>query len=128
VKDVAAEAVVSEKLSLKHFDLHRCTASDLLIEGSFEFVITKDCNLTGLCGYFDTEFGDGGEFKNLLSTAPTAPRTHWKQVMFYLPQKIPVKQDQKLGFEFSCKPHKEFPRWLEIVIKIGSNCYSYEMK
>lgn len=89
-------SVVSEEVVIKKFDLHTCKQSDLKVDDTFELVIKKDCSLTAICGYFSVGFEDGALHKEILSTAPNLPPTHWKQVVFYLPEMIPAKSGMKI--------------------------------
>lgn len=71
-----------------------------------EITFTKSGLLSGVCQWFELYF-DG----SLLSTAPTAPSTHWKQHIQLFENPIKVNMGQTLRFEirqfsdrFSIKP------------------------
>jgi hypothetical protein len=94
---IPQEAVVSEEIVLRDLDLHTCSPNDSDIDGTYEFKILKDCSLTSIGGYFSVGFDDGAEYKLTLPTAPSDPATHWKQCIFFLPQKLPVKKGKLLS-------------------------------
>ena len=65
---------------------------------------TQDCDLTGILGYFDTFFDH--ETPVMFSTGFQVKPTHWKQTVFYLPEKLPVKASQTQSCKMVCKRMK----------------------
>lgn len=88
VQLVNGDVIASKEVNIKSLDLHSCSVTDLLIDGEFELEITKTCTLTAMCGYFSVNFDDGSVYQEVLNTSPASPPTHWKQTVFYLPEKI----------------------------------------
>lgn len=61
------------------------------IAARLAYDVARDGSLTGLALWFDTDIG--------LDCAPTAPPTHWKQTVIYLPEYAQVEQGQPLVFD-----------------------------
>ncbi|OXA52471.1 Protein arginine N-methyltransferase 3 [Folsomia candida] len=128
VKSMEPCAIASEEVPIKKLDLHTCKNRDLIIDDTFQLKITRTCSLTAICGYFSVGFNDGKQYKEVLSTSPNAPLTHWKQTVFYLPERMNVSEGDVVPIEFRCTPHPECDRWLKVVMKIGRYSCTFEMK
>ena len=100
--------------------------------------------LDGICLWFDCIFTNDAERKSLivwntekkkdeamedkkekevfnrivLSTSPSAPHTHWKQTLLFLPQRIKVKKDDVFGFGINMKPSKDNYRLYNIELNL----------
>ena len=92
----------------------------------FELRIKDECELTGLCGYFDIFF-DLAEAPIMFSTGPHVKATHWKQTVFYLPDKMEVKKDEVLQCSITCKRMRTDVRALKISFTINEKTYRYIM-
>merc|ERR1712198_731271 len=109
-----------------------CMRSPILEEASVEVVpnefvvsnasrvlelgMSKDCELTGLLGYFDIFFDL--PVPVMFSTGPQDKATHWKQTVFFLPDKLPVKQGQQISCKIVCKRMRTDARALKVAITL----------
>lgn len=90
-------------------------------EYKFTVNVTKDGNLTSFVGYFDTFF----QLPNpiMFSTSPSSKSTHWRQVVFYFKNPIPVKQGEEIKGVFVCRRGRKDIRGLNITIHVfGQTC------
>ena len=71
-------------------DLMKITPKDTEFTCPFSLPCTRDGNLTGFVGYFDTYFELPSSV--YFSTSPHETPTHWKQTIFYLPKPRPIKK------------------------------------
>lgn len=80
----------------------------------FELEITKSGQFTAFAGYFDTFF----DLPQMISfsTGPHAPPTHWKQVVFYVKNSIPVEKGDKIRGQFHCNRGNNDARAIHIKI------------
>lgn len=90
------ENVLAEPILVRNFDL-----GDVPIEQPYEktiinfsFKASKDANLHGFAGWFDTLFGAAEDKKNhvTLSTSPDQKSTHWHQLLLMFDNPVPVKK------------------------------------
>ena len=56
VEIIPGRAVVSDCPSVLNLDINTCSIEDTQFSSNFNLVISQDCELTGLCGYFDIFF------------------------------------------------------------------------
>ena len=100
--------ILSEGKLLVWLDLNTVTTEELHYLGGEESVLicTKDGKYQGFAVWFDVEFPDG----SLLSTAPTAEPTHWKQTVIVLPSSIEVNEKEPVAFELKLDRNSENPR------------------
>lgn len=76
------EQLLCEPVALHTLDLMKVKAEELEFECDFVCVTSKAAKFHGLSIFFDVSFVDG---QVVLSTAPSAPETHWKQTTILLP-------------------------------------------
>eukprot|EP00095_Tigriopus_kingsejongensis_P006342 maker-scaffold804_size94796-snap-gene-0.21 protein:Tk06342 transcript:maker-scaffold804_size94796-snap-gene-0.21-mRNA-1 annotation:"protein arginine n-methyltransferase 3" len=93
IEVVPTECVASPPILIHELDLATCEVADTEFECKFNMTILKDCELTCIAGYFDSFFDLDTE-QTMFTTGPHGQPTHWKQTLFYLKEKISVKQDQ----------------------------------
>jgi hypothetical protein len=91
VAQVPAEHIFTNSASVLDLDLYRCQGEDLdVTEVPFSLVATRAGTLASFVVWFDTSFGATRDAaaadKTVLSTAPDAPPTHWKQASLWLPR------------------------------------------
>ena len=94
VELVQPDTVVSEPVLLKDFDLNTCKSEDVSFTAHLKFIPKRTCQLTSLAGYFDADFSLANPVH--FSTSPSAEPTHWKQVSFYLPHRVPVQHGESV--------------------------------
>ena len=116
----------SNTATVLNLDLSTCTISNTSFTSSFQLKISRDCELTGICGYFDIFF-DLPDLTVMFSTGPQVAPTHWKQTIFYLPDKLPVKQNTTLNCSITCKRMRTDVRSLKISLTIEDKTYKYIM-
>ena len=126
VEVIPGKCVASDSISVLDLDLNTCSISDTQFSANFDLSISRDCDLTGLCGYFDIFF-DMPQKSIMFSTGPQAKSTHWKQTVFYLPEKFPVKENEMLKCSIVCKRMRTDVRALKISLTINEKTYRYIM-
>ncbi|KAL7716348.1 type I protein arginine methyltransferase [Entamoeba marina] len=97
------------------FDIKQMNVSMMDFTAPFEFTISKDGSLSGICLYFDCTFVG----KSYLSTKPET-NTHWKQTCFYFDQPfLQAQYGDVIKGEYHCRPSASHPRHLDISISCG---------
>lgn len=124
VEIVPSACMISEPALVLDLDLNTCTVEDTQFNTPFTLNITRDCNLTAIVGYFDTYFNLPTS-QVMFSTGPHATPTHWKQTIFYLPSRLPVKSGQQLACNILCKRLKTDSRALKVALTIDGVVYKY---
>lgn len=124
VEIVPSACMISEPALVLDLDLNTCTVEDTQFNTPFTLNITRDCNLTAIVGYFDTYFNLPTS-QVMFSTGPHATPTHWKQTIFYLPSRLPVKSGQQLACNILCKRMKTDSRALKVALTIDGVVYKY---
>jgi len=124
VEIVPHASVISDPALVLDLDLNTCTVEDTQFNTPFTLTITRDCNLTAIVGYFDTYFNLPNS-QVMFSTGPHATPTHWKQTIFYLPSRLPVKSGQQLACNILCKRMKTDSRALKVALTIDGVVYKY---
>jgi len=124
VEIVPSACMISEPALVLDLDLNTCTVEDTQFNTPFTLNITRDCNLTAIVGYFDTYFNLPTS-QVMFSTGPNATPTHWKQTIFYLPSRLPVKSGQQLACNILCKRMKTDSRALKVALTIDGVVYKY---
>jgi len=124
VEIVPSACMISEPALVLDLDLNTCTVEDTQFNTPFTLNITRDCNLTAIVGYFDTYFNLPTN-QVMFSTGPNATPTHWKQTIFYLPSRLPVKSGQQLACNILCKRMKTDSRALKVALTIDGVVYKY---
>ena len=126
VEVIPGKCVVSDAVSVLDLDINTCAINDTQFTANFQLNINQDCELTGVCGYFDIFF-DMPESPIMFSTGPNVKPTHWKQTVFYLPEKIPVRNEEILQCSIVCKRMRTDVRALKISLTINNKTYRYIM-
>ena len=117
---------VSNTATVLDLDINTCTISDTSFTSSFLLTISRDCELTGICGYFDIFF-DLPDLSVMFSTGPHVKPTHWKQTIFFFPEKLPVKENSSLNCSITCKRMKTDARSLKISLTVEDKTFKYLM-
>ena len=116
----------SDTATVLDLDINTCSIADTSFTSSFLLKISRDCELTGLCGYFDIFF-DLPDLSVMFSTGPHVKPTHWKQTIFYFPEKLPVKENSSLNCSITCKRMRTDVRSLKISLTIEDKTFKYIM-
>lgn len=83
---VPADGLLSAAVDVLDLDLHTAQEGDLhRFQAALDFKLPPGRRLDGFAAWFECDFGEAGM---LLSTAPDAPPTHWRQTAFYLKQPL----------------------------------------
>lgn len=95
IKEAIIDAIPSEKIvtseaCISSFNLYTCSVADTNFSSSVELTYNEDTTITTLVGYFDTTFNLPNRVH--FSTGPFSTLTHWKQTLFYLPERISRKK------------------------------------
>ena len=89
------------------------------MQASCQFEIDNTCIISGFCFWFDCYFSSMEKSTSIrLTTSPSAPATHWKQTLVFLPEDIyPLKGDS-VPVEIKLKQSKENQRHYNLSIAI----------
>jgi len=125
VEVVPAASVASDPATVHSLDINTCSVKDTEFTTDFSLVISRDCELTAIVGYFDTFF----DLKEsvMFSTGPCSTPTHWKQTVFYLPNKMAVVAGQTLNCRIVCKRMKTDARALKVALTVDGLVLKYTM-
>merc|ERR1712179_546751 len=61
----------------------------------------------------------------MFSTGPHVKPTHWKQTVFFLPEKLAVSENQVLTCKMVCKRMKTDARALKVALTVNEKTYRY---
>lgn len=81
--------------------------------------------MTSIAGYFDTFF-DASSVS--FTTGPNGKPTHWKQTVFYLPEKMKVKSGEEIKGQIEVKRSKRDVRGLEVNLELNGVKYFYTVE
>uniref|UniRef100_A0A336MBG4 type I protein arginine methyltransferase n=1 Tax=Culicoides sonorensis TaxID=179676 RepID=A0A336MBG4_CULSO len=121
VETCKSEFILTDSVVVCDLDLMTVDLDYSNFEYKFTMKTTKDGSLTSFVGYFDTFFELQAPV--MFSTSPSAKSTHWRQVVFYFKNPIPVKQGDKIEGTFVCRRGRKDIRGLNITIHVfGQTC------
>jgi len=123
VEVVPNQFVVSNAVKVLDLDINKCSVADTEFTSSFDLHVTKECDVTGILGYFDTFFDLANPV--MFSTGPQVKPTHWKQTVFFLPEKLHVTENQVLSCKMVCKRMKTDARALKVALTVDDKTYRY---
>jgi len=106
VDTVDKRQIVTDHFPLKTFDLTTITVNDINTETKFRLRALRDDYIHAFVTYFIAEFS-ACPSRTVISTAPGAGYTHWKQTVFYFPDCATIKRDEVVEGTFSCKVNLE---------------------
>jgi len=123
VEVVPNKFVVSNSVKVLDLDINKCSVTDTEFTSSFDLHVTKESEVTGILGYFDTFFDLANPV--MFSTGPHVKPTHWKQTVFFLPEKLAVSENQVLTCKMVCKRMKTDARALKVALTVNEKTYRY---
>ncbi|KAK7604899.1 hypothetical protein V9T40_006085 [Parthenolecanium corni] len=131
IKEAIIDAIPSEKIvtseaCISSFNLYTCSVADTNFSSSVELTYNEDTTITTLVGYFDTTFNLPNRVH--FSTGPFSTLTHWKQTLFYLPERISRKKGEKLTVNISCKRCTTDKRALIVTFAMENREYTYNVR
>jgi protein arginine N-methyltransferase 3 len=121
VEVVPPEHVVSNSVQGLDLNINTCTVADTEFASDFVLEIIRDCELTAIVGYFNSFF----ELLHpaVFSTGPSSTPTHWKQTVFYLPEKVPLVEGQKVEGRMVCKWMMTDARGIKVSLTLDGKNY-----
>lgn len=120
--DLVPQDCLSQSAVLLDIDMSTFSRDNLeLMSEKFEFVITKEETLHGLCSWFSVTFGgvpvtDTSDCVTL-STGPDQERTHWKQNLFLLDKPVTVHIDNFIKGTATLRRNPKFRRHLNVTFE-----------
>ena len=112
---VPPEALLGPGSCIFEADLHSLRPEELEnVESALRVAVPAQRRLDGFVAWFECDLG-----ATTLSTAPTAPATHWKQTAFYLRE--PVEGGCEVSGKVVFEKHESFSRgpWAVLEGKCG---------
>lgn len=122
---VDAEALVTDAAPLLELDIAAMTTAEQDFGRNFELVALRTETVHALAGWFDVDFPTDTSVTSL-TTAPSAPTTHWKQTLFYLPRPLKVRKGERLRGRIEVRQDAVRKRSLRIRIELTGSCGSRE--
>ena len=117
ILEVKEDYVLAEPELVTHLDLMYVEANDLqTVLGSFGFNIKKNAVCHGFVCWFDCLFE--GDEDVTLSTAPSAPSTHWQQTVLFMPDAYFVNKGETLGCQFKMTQDEKIERRYNLSLEI----------
>jgi predicted RNA methylase len=109
VDDCDPRQVISDSVVISELDLHTCPVDSCFFTSPFHLTIHTARTMDAFVTWFDVFFNDMA-VKPTISTAPSAPETHWKQSFFVLESPIQVAVGDLISgsITFSPDPADEF--------------------
>jgi protein arginine N-methyltransferase 1 len=101
--EIAPEALISEPVLLEHVELGDDTPSKR--RRSATLTLTRAGTLTQIVQWFELDLGAGVT----LSTSPSAPLTHWRQIHYPLRDPMRVKKGSMVTVEVALDTRVERP-------------------
>ena len=98
-------------------DVRVVTREQLHFDSAFSLVLARDDYVHALCAYFTVDFTAGKE-KVHLTTAPTAPYTHWKSTILYLERPLTACKGEKVEGQIRVARNANNPRDLDIHLHV----------
>lgn len=119
------EHTISESVILADLNLHEVDYSYPNFDVDFELKILKNGKFTAFVGYFDTFFNlpQSVEF----STGPHSKPTHWKQVVCYVKEPVPVNEGDVVRGRFKCSRGKNDARAISIKINAFNQEFNFNL-
>ena len=118
---VPPEHIVSNSVQGLDLNINTCTVADTEFASDFVLEIIRDCELNAIVGYFNSFF----ELLHpaVFSTGPSSTPTHWKQTVFYLPEKVPLVEGQKVEVRMVCKWMMTDARGIKVSLTLDGKNY-----
>lgn len=98
-------------------DLKTATVADLAFSADFTVHAARNDFVHALVSYFDVTFSCCHK-PVVLSTAPQATPTHWKQMVFYLSQALVANRGEEISGNFTVTPNAANERDLEVKLQL----------
>lgn len=99
--DIAEPQLIGKPVQIAFLDLKLIEATDLQVK--FRSVFRRKGCVHGLAGWFVAYLGDGVR----LSTAPTAPTTHWKQAWLPIAESVSVDHGEYVDIVLHIRSHPD---------------------
>ena len=109
--------VVTNNCLIKEIDIQTMKKEDIPFEAPFHLQIKRNDYIQALVTFFNIEFTHCHKRVGF-STAPEAPYTHWKQVVFYLEDYLTCTKGEELYGVFKLKPNTRNIRDLDMEIDV----------
>jgi len=116
VDTVEGKALLTNACKFYTVNLDTVKVEELIFKNPFSVKATRNDNMHAFIAWFDVEFSKCHK-PIVISTAPTATYTHWKQTVFYIEDILTVNEGEHIVGYLACKPNDKNPRDLDIQIK-----------
>ena len=105
------------------WDLKKCSVSDLSFTEKVRLVSTVRGPVHGITSSFDCDMilAEGVKVKNVLSTSPMNPPTHWKQTTFLFDNAVTVAVGDVIEGTIEIRRKQRNERELQVQLKLNHN-------
>uniref|UniRef100_A0A6B2L9Q5 type I protein arginine methyltransferase n=1 Tax=Arcella intermedia TaxID=1963864 RepID=A0A6B2L9Q5_9EUKA len=117
VDTVEANSQLTTASKFMSIDLNTVKVEELTFSKPFSCKVTRKDNMHAFLAWFDVEFSRCHK-PVFISTAPSAPYTHWKQTVFYVHDILRVTPGEVINGVLTCSPNAKNPRDLDIQIEM----------
>lgn len=119
------EHVLTDPVIIADLDMHQVDYTYPNFTYDFELKIRKNGKFTAFVGYFDTFFDLPKTID--FTTGPHSTPTHWKQVVFYIKDPVPVNEGDVVRGQFQCSRGKKDARAIRIKIVAFNQDFHFKL-
>lgn len=112
--------MVTEDCAVLDINLMTVTLEQLDFASEYSLTAKLDTYVNGIVMWFDVIFSFG-KTPIKLTTNPEYQATHWKQVIMYLKEDVPLKKGEQVKGTFLVKKNAKNPRDLDIKVSYHAN-------
>jgi len=114
---VEGRSIVTNPVPILNIDILKCTKEDLAFKVPFRLTAARNDDVHAFVAYFECAFTQVPKPVGF-STSPWSNYTHWKQTVFYLPEKEYICQNEEISGDIECKPNEKNNRDLDITLNV----------
>ncbi len=120
IETIEPSQLVHDAQLIQSIDLRTVQVDELRsMRSSCQFDIDNTCIISGFCFWFDCYFSSTQTSSMVrLTTSPSAPATHWKQTLVFLPEDIYPMKGDVVPVDIKLKQSPENQRHYNLTISI----------
>lgn len=117
VEHIEPEALVTDVAPVLEMNHATMDVDDQDFDSTFTLKVQRTDRMHGLMAAFECTFNEDGDTL-ILSTAPFAPQTHWKQTLFYFDRPLSVRNGDVITGRMRSEKHPKNPRGLRVRLDV----------